>query len=106
MRKIPAMSPACSNPANIRHVVRPSYDGGGKTYCYQECVCGDIVSGDQCSRSVHPPETDGCRCEVTVADCVDCDAEFIPTDAEQDQCTDCIAKEVLDRPNPAATPPV
>ena len=86
--------PACANPANIQHIVKPSSEGGGKTWCYQECVCGEIVSGLQCSPEVHPMEPNGqCGCEVTPAHCIDCDAEFTPTEADQGQCTSCVARE-------------
>lgn len=85
--------PACANPANIHHIVRPSDRGAGRTYCYQECVCGEIVSGLQCSRDVHPPETDGCRCTITPANCIDCDKEFTPVEFDQEQCAECIAAE-------------
>ena len=87
------MRPACANPANIRHVVRPAeQDGGCGQYCYQECVCGEIVSGVRCDPSIHPPHPDGCTCEVTPVFCVDCDAEFMPADPDDDTCAACIAK--------------
>jgi hypothetical protein len=87
-------SPACANPANINHVVRPAYEGGGKTWCFQECVCGQIVSGhgpNACG-TAHPAHEE-CDCTITPAFCIDCDAEFLPTEAEQDQCPSCIEKE-------------
>jgi predicted Zn-ribbon and HTH transcriptional regulator len=34
-----------------------------------------------------------CNCEITPANCIDCDAEFVPNEADQDQCPACISSE-------------
>lgn len=90
------MRPACANPANIHHVVKPAEtDGSCGRYCYRECVCGEIVSGHgpRACDPVHEPHTNGCTCDITPASCIDCDAEFMPVDPDDDTCVDCIAKE-------------
>lgn len=84
--------PACANPANIHHVVKPpELDGSGGRYCYQECVCGEIVSGNQCAPTEHADHPEGCTCAVTPAYCIDCDAEFTPTDPDEASCPECVA---------------
>ena len=85
--------PACANPANIHHVVKPYPDNPTGRYCQLECVCGEIVSGfgaDACG-TAHKPHADGCTCEITPSACIDCDAEFVPVDPDDGVCADCIA---------------
>lgn len=87
------MRPACANPANLRHVVRPS-TVAGKTFCYQECPCGSILAdGNDGCGGLHPPEHGRCGCTVTGAFCVDCDTEFTPAFYDDDVCPACIRGE-------------
>lgn len=82
--------PACANPANIRHVVKPSTGGG--SFCFQECVCGEIVSNlGECRAPEHGPHYGDCTCEVTPVACLECDTEFMPVDPDDDICAACIA---------------
>lgn len=86
--------PACANPANLRHIVRPRAADPAETYCHLECLCGEIVAdGNDGCNGLHLPEHGHCEHTVTPAYCLNCDTEFTPTHYDNEHCPACATED-------------